>query len=213
MSEFDIKAAGWDQNPMHWDRSVAIVNEILKQVPVNKEMTALEYGAGTGITSFLLRDHLKEITMMDNSKEMVKIMNEKIKAADAKNLKALYFNLEKDSWDGKKFDLVITQMVLHHIVDVENIIKKFHDLLKPGGYVAIADLYPEDGSFHDAGFTGHKGFDIEELSVLISKQGFRNINHCPCFVINKKISDPETKQFDVFLLIANSNYNVITNDY
>ena len=48
MNEFDIKAVSWDQNPMHWDRSAAIVNELLKQVNVNKEMTALEYGAGTG---------------------------------------------------------------------------------------------------------------------------------------------------------------------
>ncbi len=43
-----LKAAGWDQNPMHWDRSVAIVKELLKQVPVRKEMTAMEFGAGTG---------------------------------------------------------------------------------------------------------------------------------------------------------------------
>ncbi len=81
MNEFDIKAAGWDQNPMHWDRSVAIVKELLKQVPVRKEMTAMEFGAGTGITSFLLKDHLKEITMVDSSAEMVKVMNEKVKVS------------------------------------------------------------------------------------------------------------------------------------
>jgi hypothetical protein len=28
MNEFDIKAAGWDQNQMHWDRSEAIAGEI-----------------------------------------------------------------------------------------------------------------------------------------------------------------------------------------
>jgi hypothetical protein len=41
-------------------------------------MTALKYGAGTGITSFLFKDHFKEFTMMDNSPEIVRIMNEKI---------------------------------------------------------------------------------------------------------------------------------------
>ena len=75
-------------------------------------------------------------------------------------------------------------------------------MLNPGGYIAIADLYPEDGSFHGEGFTGYKGFDPEELSKLLLKSGFENISHRQCFVINKRISDTETKQFEVFLLIA-----------
>ena len=207
MSEFDLKAAGWDQNPMHWERSAAFINELLKRVPVTKEMTALEFGAGTGITSFLLKDHLKEITMLDSSAEMVKIMNEKIKAAKINNLKALFFDLEKDPWRANKFDLIITQMVLHHVADIENIIGKFYNLLNPGGFLAIADLFPEDGSFHGEGFTGHKGFKIEELSIVIKKHGFANITSRNCFVINKKISDSETKNFGVFLLIANRENN------
>jgi tRNA (cmo5U34)-methyltransferase len=87
MNEFDIKAAEWDKNPMHWDRSYAIAKEIIKLIPLKKEMTALEYGAGTGVTSFMLKDYLKEITLMDNSSEMVRIMNEKIETTKVKNLK------------------------------------------------------------------------------------------------------------------------------
>jgi ubiquinone/menaquinone biosynthesis C-methylase UbiE len=202
MNEFDIKAAEWDKNSMHWDRSKAIAKEIIKLIPLKKEMTALEYGAGTGITSFLLKDYLKEITLMDNSSEMVRIMNEKIETTKVKNLKALNFDLEHNDYKAEMFDFMFTQMVLHHVTDTENIIKKFYGLLNPGGYLAIADLYPEDGTFHGAGFTGHNGFDIEILSNQISKQGFTNISHRKCFVINKKISDTETKQFDVFLLIT-----------
>jgi len=203
MNEFDIKAVEWDKNPMHWDRSEAIAKEIIKLIPLKNEMTALEYGAGTGITSFLLKDYLKEITLMDNSSEMVKVMNEKIKTTKVKNLKALNFDLEHTDYKGGKFDLIFTQMVLHHVTDTENIIKTFYGLLNPEGYVAIADLYPEDGSFHGEGFSGHKGFNIEKLSKLVQKIGFTNISHRQCFVINKKISDTETKQFEVFLLIAN----------
>jgi tRNA (cmo5U34)-methyltransferase len=203
MNEFDIKAAEWDQNPMHWDRSESIVNEIKKLIPLKKQMTALEYGAGTGITSFLLKDYLKEITTMDSSSEMVRVMNEKIKTTKVKNLKTLNFDLEHEDYKGGKFDLIFTQMVLHHVTDIENIIKKFYSLVHPGGYLAIADLYPEDGSFHGERFTGHKGFDMGILSNQIRKKGFTNISHRKCFVINKKISDTITKQFDVFLMIAN----------
>ena len=202
MNEFDLKAAEWDQNPIHWDRSVAITNQIKKLIPLKKRMIALEYGAGTGIASFLLKDNLKEITLMDSSSEMVRVMNEKIKTTKVKNLKTLNFDLEHSDHKGGKFDLIFTQMVLHHVLDIENIIRKFYNLLNPGGFLAIADLYKEDGSFHGEGFTGHKGFDVEILAEQIIKHGFKSVSHQKCFVINKKFSDNKTKHFDVFLLIA-----------
>ena len=201
-SEFDLKAQQWDNNPVHWDRSVAVADHIRKLIPLKKEMVALEFGAGTGIASFLLKDYLKEITMMDSSTEMVKVMNEKIKKTGVGNLKALNFDLEETDYAESDFDLIFTQMALHHVRDIGNILRKFHDLLHPGGYLAIADLYPEDGSFHGEGFTGHKGFDIELLSRQVKDQGFTEISHRKCFVMTRKISDTETKNFDIFLLIA-----------
>ena len=202
IGDFNEKAAGWDNNPMHWDRSEAIANKIVKLIPLRKEMTALEFGAGTGILSFLLKDFLKEITLIDNSSEMIRIINEKIETKMVKNLKALNFDLEHSDFKGGRVDLIFTQMALHHVADIDRIIKKFHGMLNPGGYLAIADLYSEDGSFHGDGFTGHNGFDIEVLSNRISKQGFAGVSQRECFVINRKISDTETKHFGVFLLIA-----------
>jgi len=205
MNEFDLKAQEWDDNPMHWDRSKAIVTEIMRQIPLSGEMTALEYGAGTGITSFMLKYHLKEITMMDSSSEMVKIMNEKISASDTTNLKPVLFDLEKNQWEVPNFDLIISQMVLHHIADVKGIIEKFYSMLKPGGFIAIADLYPEDGSFHGPGFSGHKGFESAALTTMVYKIGFLNVSVRKCYVINKTISENKTGLFDVFLLTASKN--------
>ena len=202
MNEFDIKAAEWDMNPMHWSRSEAIVKEIGKLIPLNKKMTALEYGAGTGIASFMLKDQLKEITLMDNSLEMIRVMNEKIKSTKVKNLKTLNFNLETDEYTGGKFDLIFTQMVLHHVTDIQRIINMFHRLLNPNGYLAVADLYEEDGSFHEEGFTGHRGFNIGSLSGLLLENHFSDISHKTCFVIERKISETELKEFEVFILVA-----------
>jgi tRNA (cmo5U34)-methyltransferase len=202
MNEFDIKAAEWDKNPMHWDRSEAIANEIKELVPLRKDMKALEYGAGTGITSFLLKDHLKEIILMDNSTEMVKIMNGKIKASKVKNMAALNFDLEHNDYLNGRFDLIFTQMVLHHVINTDSILERFRDLLNPGGYLVIADLYPEDGSFHGAGFNGHFGFEMKDLSNKLLKNNFEKIFHKECFVINRKNPDGETKNYPVFLMIG-----------
>lgn len=202
MGEFDAKAADWDKNPMHWDRSEAIVKEIKNRIPVTRNMSALEYGAGTGIASFLLRDYLKGITLMDNSSEMVRITEEKIRATNAAKLKVLNFDLEHHDYTAEKFDLIFTQMVLHHVADIETIIRRFSVLLNAGGFLAIADLYQEDGSFHGERFTGHKGFNPESLSELLGKNRFGNISHGSCFTFDRKISDTETKQYEVFLLTA-----------
>jgi 2-polyprenyl-3-methyl-5-hydroxy-6-metoxy-1,4-benzoquinol methylase len=202
MNEFDIKAAEWDKNQMHWDRSAAIASEIKKIIPLNPEFTAMEYGAGTGILGMLLKEELKEILLIDNSSEMIKQSEERIRSTGSKNMRTKIFDLEHEDLPGEKFDLIITQMVLHHVSDIQSIFRRFSGLLNKGGYLAIADLYEEDGSFHGDGFNGHKGFNPEKLGKSLYELGFNDISERKCFVINRKISETETKQFDVFLLTA-----------
>lgn len=202
MNEFDVKASGWDQNRMHRERAEAVARELLAQIPVDNRMSALEYGAGTALTSFQLINSLGMITAMDSSPEMVKITKEKIRETETKNMNALLFDLEKHDWTGENFDLVIIQMTLHHISDTAKILKKFHGMLNPGGYIAIADLYPEDGSFHNHTPEVHNGFDPSLLSDLLASTGFSDIKHQKCFTIKKTLQDDTTGEFDMFLLSA-----------
>lgn len=201
MSEFDSRAGSCDDNPVHWKRSEAIAKSILKIIPVHSMMNALEYGAGTGILSFLLANDFSEITMMDNSAEMVRMMNEKLVISKISNLKALLFDLEHSDYAAGKFDCIFTQMVLHHVSDVSLLLGKFTQLLNPGGYLAIADLYAEDGSFHGPGFEGHNGFDVVELQKEVEKTGLKHITTEQCFTVKKSI-DGEIREFPVFLMVA-----------
>ncbi len=202
MNEFDIKASEWDKSDMHRERARAIAREIFEEIPLNREMTALEFGAGTGLLSFMLKEHLKEITLIDNSEGMVKVLNEKVRGEKADTLKVVKADLEHEDLSPGSFDLIYTLMVLHHVGDVETIINKFHGLLNPGGHLAIADLYSEDGSFHGDGFHGHLGFDPVSLAALLEKNGFSGINHRKAYVIDKLISEDNRKTFDVFLMTA-----------
>lgn len=203
MNEFDIKASGWDENPIHHARSEAIAKEMLRLIPIKKEMCALEFGAGTGILSFMLKDFLNDIILMDSSTEMVNVANKKIDATGAKNLKTTVFDLEHETYTGKTFDLIFTQMVLHHVNDIEQLFGNFYKMLNSNGFIAIADLYTEDGSFHDEGFSGHKGFNIEDLTLTLKKYNFQVSSVEQCFVIDRKVSEEVTNQYPVFLLIAN----------
>jgi tRNA (cmo5U34)-methyltransferase len=201
MNEFDAKAGNWDKNLIHLERSQAIARELLKMVPVKKEMKALEYGAGTGLLSFILKDRFKEIILMDSSQGMLKIANEKITTDKVQNIKTLLIDLEKEEFTAQ-FDIIYNQMVLHHVIDIEKLFKKFYLLLNSGGYLVIADLYIEDGSFHGEGFTGHKGFEVEKLSSMLQKNGYKNIKHKQCFVMKKLIETGGIKEYPVFILVA-----------
>jgi tRNA (cmo5U34)-methyltransferase len=203
INHFDQAAISWDSNPVHWERSEAIAQKMIQLIELRPSMTAMEYGAGTGILSFLLKDYLKEITLMDSSVEMVKVIEEKIRINKATHLKPLFFNLETTEYLDQTFDLVFTQMVLHHVDDIKSIITKFYHLLNEGGNIVIADLYPEDGSFHGEGFTGHLGFDVVSLSEILSNIGFKNIKHEQCFVIKRVTETNEIKEFPIFILTAN----------
>ena len=105
MNEFDIKASGWDDNPVHLQRSVAIAQKLIEMIPLTKDARALELGSGTGLLSLLLRDRLKSVTMIDSSQEMIRIIDKKIAEQGITNMKTLVCDLEKEDLEGH-YDLV-----------------------------------------------------------------------------------------------------------
>ncbi|MCX6267435.1 MAG: methyltransferase domain-containing protein, partial [Bacteroidetes bacterium] len=187
---------------MHLERTKAVARDMLEQIPVTSTMKALEFGAGTGLLSFFVKDLFAEITLMDTSEVMLQKAEEKLTAGDHGKIKTLFFDLEKNRYSGERFDLIFTQMVLHHIKDVNLILGKFFDLLNPGGYIAIADLYSEDGTFHDPGVEVHPGFDPEELSNQLKNSGFSNLSASPCFTIHKETSTGAFREYPIFLITA-----------
>jgi 2-polyprenyl-3-methyl-5-hydroxy-6-metoxy-1,4-benzoquinol methylase len=197
MSEFDARAREWDKDKMHMDRSVAIAAGLEKMIPLDHSMKALEYGAGTGILSFLLKDRFSEITLMDSSQEMIKVCEEKAEFHKTRHIVPLWFDLEHKDFDGK-FDIIYNQMVLHHVTDYKAIINTFHSLLNPDGYLAIADLYSEDGSFHGPDVKVHWGFDPEKLKEIFRNNGFKNIEYQTCFEVKRESG----VKYPVFLLVG-----------
>ena len=202
MSSFDARARTWDENPIHMNRSLAIAEKMEECIPLKSLQSALEYGAGTGNLSFLLKDSIAHITTMDNSTEMVKVMLEKLDLMQISNIHPLQCDLEKEEYSEQTFDLVFMQMVLHHVIQIKPFLEKCFHLLNVGGSIAIADLYTEDGSFHGAGFDGHWGFNIEELSKTLLSIGFSKIEHEQCYDMQKTNESGQTKSYPIFLLRA-----------
>src|SRR5512142_3193195 len=103
MSSFDASARDWDKDKMHVERAETIAKAIENAIPLNKSMKALEYGAGTGLLSFQLKDKFSEITLMDSSSEMINVCKEKVEFYDTRHIKPLWFDLEHTDYE-QKFD-------------------------------------------------------------------------------------------------------------
>jgi 2-polyprenyl-3-methyl-5-hydroxy-6-metoxy-1,4-benzoquinol methylase len=202
MNEFDIKALTWDENPQNVKRAETIGTRIIKEYSDLNEMNGFEYGCGTGLVSMNLQPHLKSITLADTSNGMLEVLMQKIEKHGISNMKPVKTDLMSGLPVNDKYDIIYTSMTLHHVMEVDALLKKFYDTLNASGHLCIADLDPEDGSFHGDGFVGHLGFNREKLTEQVKNSGFKNVSTENCFVINKKIMSGEDRSFQVFLLLA-----------
>jgi SAM-dependent methyltransferase len=198
-ASFDARARTWDDDPMKTNRAQAVAREICARVPLAPAMNGLEYGCGTGLLSFALQPHLGRIALADNSAGMLAVLAEKIAATGIANLHPMRLDLMRDPLPPERFDIVFSLMTFHHIPDTDRILSDLFALLVRPGYLCIADLDSEDGSFHGAGFDGHKGFDRDELARKASAAGFARIAFASVFTISK---GAPPKDFPVFLMIA-----------
>lgn len=199
---FDSRAKTWDDDPMKTARADAVAREIRAQVTLEPQMSALEYGCGTGLLSFALREQFKHLTLADSSSGMLTVLEEKIKAGAIDHMSALKLDLASDPLPRERFDLIHSLMTLHHIDDTDGLLRALYALLKSPGYLCLADLDREDGSFHGADFSGHQGFDRQTLQRQASEAGFRNIRFSTVFTIRKSVASGGEKDFPVFLMVA-----------
>ncbi|MBB3187317.1 class I SAM-dependent methyltransferase [Microbacter margulisiae] len=203
MNTFNQAASTWDNRPVHWERSQAIANLLKQHIALHPDMVALEFGAGTGILSFLLKDNLKKIILMDNTPEMLQVINEKIEETGVQNFATLLCDLEASPYNGESVDLIFTQMAMHHVKDIPLVLQRFYGMLHSKGYIVIADLYPEDGSFHAGGIPAfHNGIDTEQLCQQVQQAQFKNCQHEWCFTVKRLLDNGSVKEFPIFLLIA-----------
>jgi ubiquinone/menaquinone biosynthesis C-methylase UbiE len=200
-AHFDAKALQWDENPAFRERGEKVAQAIRQAVPLHPNMSALDYGSGTGLLSFPLKDELGSILLADSSAGMLEVAARKIAEQGARNMTMVKLDLLADPLPAQRFDLIYTAMTLHHVPDTDQILRIFHDLLEPGGHLCIADLDKEDGSFHGLEVDVHHGFDRNDLTRRAEKAGFEDVRFQTVFSIAKE-QETGTRCYPVFLMTA-----------
>lgn len=198
LTNFDERAKDWDSDPKKVDRARTVAAAIRSALPLQPGMSVLEYGCGTGLLSFFLQADFASITLADTSQGMLDVLAEKIKAAGVANMHPVRLDLGTDPLPAARYRVLYSLMTLHHIPDTDGILKKFHAVLEPGGWLALADLDREDGSFHGPEVTDvHLGFERTALRAQVEAAGFSGVAFSMVYQIPKG-----GRAYPVFLMTA-----------
>ena len=206
LSRFDEAAQDWDNNPTRVELARAVGAAIRKTVPIEPHWRALDYGAGTGLLSLNLQPHVASLMALDSSTGMLEKLALKISACGIKNVEPTLWNLEAEPFPKTGFDLVVSSMTLHHLRDVPLVLKRLAAVIRPGGWLAAADLETEDGTFHGrAEDVFHHGFAREQMLGWLGEAGFAQVQLKSAHTITKPGSTGELRNYGVFLAVARRN--------
>jgi len=195
---FKDKAQNWDSGDIRVNGAKIIADAIEKEIQLSKDMEILDFGVGTGLLGFRIAPKVKQVYGIDTSEKMLEKLEEKNKPG--LEIKAYHQDIIKEPLT-KQFDGLISSMTLHHVEDLDTFFKTIHTNIKENGFIAIADLQSEDGSFHsDNTGVHHFGFDAENLVQIVQKYGFKDVKTQNINTISKPHRD-----FEVFLLTAQKN--------
>lgn len=181
---FSHKAKSYDSNVKRVDNVENIANCILSNIHLTPEMRIMDFGSGTGLLLERIAPHVKHITAVDISQSMIEQL--KTKSKDIKcELDVIECDLSTSDLN-KQFDGIISSMTLHHIKDLKSLFSKLYQLLNDNGFIALADLKTEDGSFHieDTGVF-HFGFSEQELTDFAVQAGFKRVKISTASTIEK----------------------------
>ena len=196
-SSFDERAPTWDEQPRRVQLAADIFAALERAVPLRPDMAALDYGAGTGLLTLALAPRVRRITAVDSSQGMLEVLARKTQAAGLGNVVRLQADFAADSPPPGPYDLVATAMTLHHVADTGGLLRIFFHLLGEGGFLALADLDAEDGTFHSSqDGIHHWGFDRGTFATWLAEAGFSDVRFATATHVAK------SRDYSVFLATA-----------
>ena len=196
VDHFKHKSKSWDMSSMRVKNAKSIADLIVKNINFNDTMAIMDLGAGTGLLSYFIAPHVSKIIAVDNSPSMLEEFKSKASEFDSQT-EVIEADISEEDIN-RNFDGIISSMTIHHVEETKALFSKLYSMLNENGFIAIADLDSEDGSFHsDNTGVHHYGFDRNELEKLAREVGFKDIK----FDLASTIDKPHCT-FTVFLMTA-----------
>ena len=157
-----------------------ILEELISSLNLPSDSTVVEIGPGEGFLLVKLAQLFDQVIGIDNSAEMLSKAKESVSDANLDNVAFIHGDANQQSISRARVNLVVMDMVLHHLPSPANIFGSVADMLNPLGYFLAVDL-----AQHDQGWVCKScgdlwlGFDeveLENWAVLAGLEPLQSVN-------------------------------------
>ncbi|MEK4029321.1 class I SAM-dependent methyltransferase [Pseudobacillus sp. FSL P4-0506] len=157
-----------------------------------KSKNAIDFGCGTGLVGMNLLNEFHSILFLDTSQNMINQIKQKITDFNIQNADTLCFDIEKERPSDLHADYIFMAQVLLHIPDVEFVLSRLFDVLNEGGHLLIVDFNINEKVVSDI---VHNGFNPEELTDMMTKIGYRDIQFKTFYTGSKLFMGQDASMF------------------
>lgn len=197
---FNDEASAWDTQPFIQEatrQAFEALRPIIQSLTTKNggPLDVLEVGCGTGLLSMQVAPLVQQVVAFDPAEGMIDMLRAKTHNADSpKNILPICKLIEdpedpvlppaernNPSGDRKKFDLITSHLVLHHVPDLRPFLRTLFGCLKPGGRVALTD-YEDFGiqakKFHPQAkwdTVERHGIERQWMEGLMKDAGFADV--------------------------------------
>jgi 2-polyprenyl-3-methyl-5-hydroxy-6-metoxy-1,4-benzoquinol methylase len=190
-------------------------NEGLKKVELRRDEklkrylqngdSVLDYGCGTGTIALKFANTVKTVYGIDTAGKMIEVAQRKAAECKIGNVHFVQSTIFDEGLKSESFDVVLAWGILHLVDDRQDVIKRIHELLKPGGLLisateclgekksaitSLLSLLMKIGIFP----IGLKFFTVSELEDVITCADFQIVqaeimadNPVSCFIAAQKV--------------------------
>lgn len=178
---FDGYAKMWNNFSFVQENAKNFLKYITEKIKLNKYLTVMDFGCGTGILGLSLINNVKKVIFLDSSKGMIKQVQRGILEKKVLNYEIIEGDI--NIYKGDRIDLILVANVFHHIEDINSVINKFSKILRKRGKALVVDLVETSEDFH-GGTAPHNGFKPENVVKLFKNNGFSNVKYESFYDIN-----------------------------
>lgn len=136
--------------------------------------TLVDLGTGTGVLLERLAPHVDRLIGIDASPEMLELARHRTSSSPLQNSDLRLGTLEHLPLSDGEADGMIANLVLHHVAQLEPVLREMRRGLTAGGRLVIVELTDAaDEAFWQSLGAQWPGFRIDDLCSLVERSGFR----------------------------------------
>lgn len=145
---FSVQAGSFESGGMSFSKQ-EYLDFTVRKMGLKGTESVLEVASGTCALGRAVSPHVRSVTCLDATPEMLRIGREKSREAGLTNIEFRQGLAEELPFENGSFDAVMTRLSFHHFREMERPFEEMHRVLRQGGKLVIIDMEAADEQLRD----------------------------------------------------------------